>query len=89
MPWIDTSRLFVVQRCREQAADGSICLAKKYPSPEDRDAVTNNNVVSWFSKGNGCGAVVYCRKHIHLFKKSLAGTRLFVMANTPSSEVIE
>lgn len=33
--------------------------------------------------------MVGCRKHIHLFKESLAGTHLFVMENKASEGVIE
>lgn len=38
---------------------------------------------------NRSGLVVYCRKHIHLFKKRLAETHLFVMENTAGEGVIE
>lgn len=43
----------------------------------------------WFSKRSGLSLLVYCRKHFHLFRKSLAAATLFVMERTASEEVIE
>lgn len=52
--------------------------------------MTNSKVVLLASaKKKGSCMVVYCKKHVNLFKKSLAGTDLFVMENTASEGVIE
>lgn len=85
---------------REWATDVSICLPEKYPSPEDCDIDLRSDkqqgVFPGSAKKKGgereereAGLVVGCRKHIHLFKGSLAGTHLFVMENKASEGVIE